>query len=109
MIGRLVELDGFGIEAVATLTRSGLLAPVPPATLARMVEAYRHFHVSPAAGVAMAAARWPERRSVVDESWPGSRRRATSRSWTPCRATRPARWTGSSSSYLIYNVKAIGT
>ncbi|MGP3915834.1 AMP-binding protein [Nonomuraea sp. 10N515B] len=68
MIGRLAELGGFGIEAVVTLTRNGLLAPVPPAALARMVEAYRHFHVSPAAGVAMAAARWPERRAVVDEA-----------------------------------------
>jgi acyl-CoA synthetase (AMP-forming)/AMP-acid ligase II len=68
MIGRLVELGGFGIEAVVALTRNGLLGPVPPAALARMVEAYRHFHVTPAAGVAMAAARWPDRRAVVDEA-----------------------------------------
>ncbi|MFI7708530.1 AMP-binding protein [Nonomuraea sp. NPDC049480] len=68
MIGRLVELGGFGLEAVVALTRNGLLAPVPPAALARIVEAYRHFHVTPAAGLAMAAARWPERRAVVDEA-----------------------------------------
>ncbi|HEX4818394.1 MAG TPA: AMP-binding protein, partial [Nonomuraea sp.] len=70
MIGRLAELGGFGVEAVVTLVRNGLLGPVPPATLARMVEAYRHFHLTPAAGVAMAAARWPDRRAVVDEAGP---------------------------------------
>ncbi|TMR88427.1 AMP-binding protein [Nonomuraea basaltis] len=68
MIGRLVELGGFGVEAAAALARNGLLGPVPPAALARMVEAYRHFHVTPASGVAMAAARWPDRRAVVDEA-----------------------------------------
>ncbi|MEW9551094.1 AMP-binding protein [Nonomuraea sp. NPDC050783] len=68
MIGKLVELGGFGAEAVVTLTRNGLLAPVPPAALARVVEAYRHFHVTPAAGVAIAAARWPDRTAVVDEA-----------------------------------------
>ena len=35
-------------------------APVPPADLARMVEAFRHFRVTPATGVAMAAARFPD-------------------------------------------------
>ncbi|MCK2219456.1 AMP-binding protein [Actinomadura sp. ATCC 31491] len=68
MIGRLVELGGFGVEAALTLTRNGLLGAVPPAALARVVEAYRHFHVTPAAGLAIAAARWPDRTAVVDEA-----------------------------------------
>ncbi|MEV5555413.1 AMP-binding protein [Nonomuraea wenchangensis] len=68
MFARLVELGGFGVEAALTLTRNGLLGPVPPAALARVVEAYRHFHVTPAAGVAIAAARWPDRTAVVDEA-----------------------------------------
>ncbi|MGP4103021.1 AMP-binding protein [Nonomuraea sp. KM90] len=67
MIGRLIELGGFGIEAAVALTRNGLLGPVHPAALARVVEAYRHFHVTPAAGLAVAAARWPDRTAVVDE------------------------------------------
>ncbi|MBF8189480.1 AMP-binding protein [Nonomuraea sp. K274] len=67
MIGRLVEWGGFGVEAVAALTRNGLLRPVPPAALARVVEAYRHFHLTPAAGVAIGAVRWPDRAAVVDE------------------------------------------
>ncbi|MFG1709599.1 AMP-binding protein [Nonomuraea sp. M3C6] len=67
MIGRLIELGGFGVEAAATLTRNGLLRPAHPAVLARVVEAYRHFDATPAAGVAVAAARWPDREAVVDE------------------------------------------
>ncbi|MEU4232291.1 AMP-binding protein [Nonomuraea sp. NPDC026600] len=67
MITRLARLCGFGAEAVETFARNGLLRPVPPADLARMVEAFRHFHVTPATGVAMAAARWPDRPAVLDE------------------------------------------
>ncbi|WP_219461831.1 AMP-binding protein [Nonomuraea rhizosphaerae] len=67
MLTRLAELCQFGAEAVATYTRNGLLGPVPPAELARMVEAYRHFHVTLATGVAVAAARWPDRTAVIDE------------------------------------------
>ncbi|WP_235854979.1 AMP-binding protein [Nonomuraea aridisoli] len=67
MIGKLMELGGFGVEAVVTLTRNGLLRPLPPRVLARVVEAYRTFDVSLAAGVAAAAARWPERPAVLDE------------------------------------------
>ncbi|MBT2232484.1 AMP-binding protein [Nonomuraea sp. NEAU-A123] len=67
MITRLARLCGFGAEAVETFARNGLLRPVPPADLARMVEAFRHFHVTPATGVAMAAARWPDRPAIFDE------------------------------------------
>ncbi|MFD1541239.1 AMP-binding protein [Nonomuraea guangzhouensis] len=67
MITRLARLCGFGAEAVETFARNGLLRPVPPADLARMVEAFRHFHVTPATGVAMAAARWPDRPAILDE------------------------------------------
>ncbi|SDL63835.1 Acyl-CoA synthetase (AMP-forming)/AMP-acid ligase II [Nonomuraea maritima] len=67
MIGKLIELGGFGVEAAVTLTRNGLLRPEPPDVLARVVEAYRHFHASLATGVAVAAARWPERPAVLDE------------------------------------------
>ncbi|WP_406675235.1 AMP-binding protein [Nonomuraea sp. N2-4H] len=67
MLGRLIDLGGFGVEAVATLTRNGLLGPVHPAALARVVEAYRHFHLTPATGLAVAAARWPDRPAVIDE------------------------------------------
>ncbi|MEV4475556.1 AMP-binding protein [Nonomuraea salmonea] len=68
MLGRLIDLGGFGVQAAATLTRNGLLGPVHPAALARMVEAYRHFHLTPATGLAIAAARWPDRAAVIDEA-----------------------------------------
>ncbi|MEO3797468.1 AMP-binding protein [Nonomuraea sp. B10E15] len=67
MIEKLAELGEFGAQAAVALTRNGLLRPTHPAALARVVEAYRHFHVTPAAGLAMAAARWPDRQAVVDE------------------------------------------
>ncbi|MFC7110669.1 AMP-binding protein [Nonomuraea rubra] len=67
MLGRLADLGGFGLEAAPALIRNGLLSPVHPSALARVVEAYRHFHVSPATGLAAAAARWPDRPAVVDE------------------------------------------
>jgi acyl-CoA synthetase (AMP-forming)/AMP-acid ligase II len=67
MIGRLDELLGFGAEAVTTYARNGLLRPLHPAELARMVEAFRHFHVTLATGVAVAAARWPDRPALLDE------------------------------------------
>ncbi|MGW3353362.1 AMP-binding protein [Nonomuraea rubra] len=67
MLGRLADLGGFGLEAAPALIRNGLLSPVHPSALARVVEAYRHFHVSPATGLAAAAARWPDRPALVDE------------------------------------------
>ncbi|MEU7747769.1 AMP-binding protein [Nonomuraea sp. NPDC049158] len=67
MITSLTRLCGLGVEAAETFARNGLLRPVPPANLARMVEAFRHFHVTPATGVAMAAARWPDRPAIHDE------------------------------------------
>ncbi|MEV0616340.1 AMP-binding protein [Nonomuraea sp. NPDC050404] len=67
MIGRLIDWGGFGAGAAAALVRNGLLGPVHPSALARMVEAYRHFHLTPATGLAVAAARWPDRTAVVDE------------------------------------------
>ncbi|UBU18141.1 AMP-binding protein [Nonomuraea gerenzanensis] len=68
MLGRLIDLGGFGIEAASALIRNGLLGPVHPSVLARVVEAYRHFHLSPATGLAAAAARWPDRPAVIDEA-----------------------------------------
>ncbi|MGR6920246.1 AMP-binding protein [[Actinomadura] parvosata] len=68
MIGRLADLGGFGLETAAALVRNGLLGPVHPAVLARMVEAYRHFHLTPATGLAAAAARWPDRPAIIDEA-----------------------------------------
>src|ERR1041385_8183610 len=67
MITSLTRLCGLGVEAAETFARNGLLRPVPPANLARMIEAFRHFHVTPATGVAMAAARWPDRPAIHDE------------------------------------------
>ncbi|MFD0475775.1 AMP-binding protein [Nonomuraea thailandensis] len=68
MLGRLADLGGFGLEAAPALIRNGLLGPVHPSALARVVEAYRHFHLTPATGSAAAAARWPDRPAVVDEA-----------------------------------------
>ncbi|TYB50622.1 AMP-binding protein [Nonomuraea sp. PA05] len=67
MFGRLIDLGGFGLGAAAALVRNGLLGPVHPSALARVVEAYRHFHLTPATGLAAAAARWPDRPAVLDE------------------------------------------
>ncbi|SPL89659.1 Long-chain-fatty-acid--CoA ligase [[Actinomadura] parvosata subsp. kistnae] len=61
-------MGGFGLETAAALVRNGLLGPVHPAALARMVEAYRHFHLTPATGLAVAAARWPDRPAIIDEA-----------------------------------------
>ncbi|MCA2188890.1 AMP-binding protein [Nonomuraea cavernae] len=67
MTSRLVELCGFGAEAVETFWRNGLLRPEPPDRLARMIAAYRRYDVTPAAGVAIAAARWPDRPAILDD------------------------------------------
>ncbi|MEV0590680.1 AMP-binding protein [Nonomuraea cavernae] len=67
MTSRLAELCGFGAEAVETFWRNGLLRPEPPDRLARMVAAYRRYDATPAAGVAIAAARWPDRTAILDD------------------------------------------
>lgn len=50
------------------LARSGLLAPVRPDRLAGMALALARFGVTPATGYAAAAARWPDRAAVVDDT-----------------------------------------
>ncbi|NUR29331.1 MAG: AMP-binding protein [Catenulispora sp.] len=50
------------------LLRSGLLRPTSPARLPRMLAVLTRLQVTPAFGLAMAAARWPERPAIHDDA-----------------------------------------
>ncbi|GLW09535.1 acyl-CoA synthetase [Microtetraspora sp. NBRC 13810] len=63
MIGAL----GFGVEALRTFAGNGLVRPVAPGRFARMAFALARHGLTPAAGLAVAAARWPDRPAVIDE------------------------------------------
>jgi acyl-CoA synthetase (AMP-forming)/AMP-acid ligase II len=58
------ELAMVGLPA---LLRSGIVGPMGPRTLARIVAAQRRFGTTPATLGAIAAARWPDRPAIIDE------------------------------------------
>jgi acyl-CoA synthetase (AMP-forming)/AMP-acid ligase II len=57
-------------QALTAVVRSGLLRPVSPATAVRMVGAVRRFGPTPAALLAVAAARHPNRIAIIDDDGP---------------------------------------
>ncbi len=64
-----MNLDAIAHRAhnVATLVRSGVLAPGRPDRLAHMARALYRWGVTPAAGYQVAAARYPDEPAIVDE------------------------------------------
>jgi len=57
----------FGGDALLTYLRNGLLRPISPARLPRVAEVLRHASADLGTGVALAAARWPDRPAIIDE------------------------------------------
>lgn len=57
-----------GAGAAVALTRAGIVRPLPPRTLRRVVHARRHLGDSLATLVAASAARWPDRPAVIDDA-----------------------------------------
>lgn len=57
-----------GLETIKTLRRAGLLAPIRPDRLVRMVRAAKRWGPTTAAAVAASAARHPDRTAIVDEA-----------------------------------------
>lgn len=64
MITRAVR---FGGEALVTFVRNGLIRPVSPGRLPRIAAVLAHAGADLGTGVALAAARWPDRPAILDD------------------------------------------